>query len=100
MKQTADVDGEIEMRNMKLAGMRLKFADTVVNQHLSRKWPEYVEDPDAELDDAAIESRLSTLFVAMGEVVVAAQNFVVSAVEAYLDALPEGMVRIENESDS
>lgn len=96
MKQTADVDGEIEMRNPKLVGMRFTFADSVVNQHLSRKWPEYVKDPDAELDEATIESRMSTLFIAMREVVVAAQTFVVAAVKAYLDTLPEDVVRIED----
>lgn len=96
IKRAADVDGEIEMRNPKLVGMRLKFADSVVNQHLSRKWPECAKDPDAELDEATIEARLSTLFIAMSEVVAAAQNFVVAALQAYLDALPEGVVRVED----
>jgi hypothetical protein len=96
MKQAADVDGEIEIRNPKLVGMRLKFADDVVNQHLSRMWPDYVNNPDAELDEATIKSRLSTLFIAMREVVAAAQNFVVAAMGAYLDTLPEGVVRIED----
>jgi hypothetical protein len=96
MKQAAETDGEIEMRNAKLVGMRLKFADSVANQHLSRKWPEYMEAPDAELDDATIAARLSALFIAMREVVTVAQNFAVAALNAYIATLPEGVIRIES----
>jgi hypothetical protein len=95
MKQLADDDGEIEIRNSKLVGMRLKFADSVANQHLSRKWPEYAQDPNAELDEEIVTARLKTLMITVRDVVIAAQNFVVAAMQAYLDSLPQGVVRSE-----
>ena len=95
MKQVADDDGEIEMVNEKLAGMRLKFADHIANQHLTRKFPEYVGDPDAELDPETIEARLSTLLQAIAEVTAAAQNFATAALDAYFSTLPDGVVRAE-----
>ena len=95
MKQVADEDGEIEMVNDKLAGMRLKFADLIAIQHMTRKFPEYVIDPDADLDQGTIEARLSTLFKAIADVTAAAQNFATAVVDAYLDTLPEDVVRAE-----
>jgi hypothetical protein len=95
MKQVADDDGEIEMVNERLVGMRLKFADHIANQHLTRKFPEYAADPDAELDQETTESRLRTLFQVMSQVTAAAQNFATAAVKAYLDTLPDGVVRVE-----
>lgn len=93
IKQVADDDGEIEMVNERLVGMRLKFA---ANQHLTGKFPEYAADPDAELDQETKGRRVGTLFQAMAEVTAAAQNFATVAVKAYLDRLPNGMVRAEN----
>ncbi|MCP4383136.1 MAG: hypothetical protein GY798_17220 [Hyphomicrobiales bacterium] len=95
MKQVADDDGVIEMVNEKLVGMRLKFADHVSNRHLTRKFPEYVDDPDAELDNETIEARIGSLFKAMVLVTTSAQNFATAAVSAYLDGLPDGVVRVE-----
>ncbi len=96
MRQAADTDGEIEIRSDHLAGMRLKFADSVANQQLARKWPEHVAEPDAEVDDETTRVRLSALFAAMSEAVAAAQNFAIAAVEAYLEGLSPGMVRVED----
>ena len=96
MSQLADEDGEIEMRNSKVVGMRLRFADRVANQQLARKWPEYTRDEHADLDEATIAARLETLMVVLREAVVAAQNFVIAALQAYLDSLPALVVRSED----
>jgi hypothetical protein len=63
---------------------------------LTRKFPEYVADPDAELDQETIENRLSTLFQVIAQTSSAALNFAAAAVNAYLDTLPDGVVRAES----
>ncbi len=91
----ADKEGEIEMVNEKLVGMRLKFADEVAIQHLARKFPEYDDDPQADIDRETIEERLSTLIQPMRRATSAALSFTTEAVNVYLDTLPEDVVRVE-----
>ncbi len=98
MTKLADTDGTIEMTSPKLAGMRLAFADEIAVQHLTRKFPDYAEDPDAEVDDETILARIHTLFIAVRDVTSAAITFTQLAVDAYLDTLPEGVVRPEADS--
>lgn len=93
----AGEEGEIEMASQKLAGMRLRFADLVAGQHLLRKVPEYTADPTADLDEETIVKRLSTLFQIVADSVAAAQNFVIAALDHYLDQLPDDVVEAHPE---
>ncbi len=91
----AGMDGEIEMVNSTLAGMRLRFADEVATQHLMRKFPEYEDDPEAVIGEEARNERLQALFTATREASSGAWSFVTEALDVYLDALPDGVVRTE-----
>lgn len=95
MDKIADGEGAIEMSSSKVAGMRLRFADEIAAQHLMRKFPEYAEGVSAEVDNEAIQARLRTLFTAIGEFTSAALAFICQAIEAYFEALPEGVIRAE-----
>lgn len=95
MTRLADNDGMIEMTSPKLAEMRLAFADEIAVQHLTRKFPDYADDPDADVDDETILARIHTLFIRVRDVTAAALTFTTLAVNAYLDTLPKGIVRPE-----
>jgi len=96
MANLAGADGTIEMAGSKLAGMRLMFADEIAVQYLTRKFPEYGDDPCADVDNATIEARLRTLFIAVRDVTSAAITFTELAIDAYVDTLPDGVVRVES----
>ncbi len=96
MSVVADEEGEIEMLNPKLVGMRLKLADLVTIQHLCRRFPEYAVDPTADLPPEVIEERIHTLFIATRKATSSAVNFAAAALEAYLDTLPDTVVRAES----
>jgi hypothetical protein len=95
---TASSEGRVEFADSSLGGMRAVFADLVTNQHLLRKLPEYDRDPQADLPDAVIEDRLAVLFQAVAESVCAATDFATLALNAYLDALPEGAIEAERDN--
>jgi hypothetical protein len=96
MNQVADEQGDIEIANDMLAGVRLNFAYDIAIQHFTRKFPEYVVNPGAELGQELIESRVETLFKAVYQMLRAATDFVVAALSAYLDKLPDGVVNQES----
>lgn len=95
MTQVKDSDGEVEMVHETLAGMRLRFADLIAVQYLTRKFPEYRVELNAELDDETIKTRLASLFQALAAATAAAQNFAAAAVNAYLDTLPDEVIRVD-----
>lgn len=95
MTKVGDRDGAIEFTTPNLAGMRLTFADQVAVQPLTRKFPEFAQDPAAEVSDEQLNARIRTLFTAVQQATSAAIGFTNAAVKAYLDGLPGGVVRVE-----
>lgn len=73
--------------------MRLMFADEIVLQHLTRKFPEFLTDPDARVSDDTINARTRTMIVAVQQARSAAIDFTSAALGAYLEGLPDGIVR-------
>jgi hypothetical protein len=96
MGAVADVEGAIEMAGPRLVEARFAFADDILLQHLTRKFPEYLESADAKVSDEAIHARIRTLVVAIQQVTSAAITFTASAINAYVDMLPGDLVRIES----
>lgn len=95
MRAVANEEGDIEMANSQLVGMRMRFADLVAIQHMGRRFPEYQDDPEAEPGEEIINERLRTLVKAVRSIVTAAMNFAVEAIDTYFDSLPDGVVRSE-----
>lgn len=97
MSKVADVDGAIELASTKLVGMRLAFADDIAIQHITRKFPEFGAGPDAIVSDEVINARVRLLFVAVQRATAAAISFTSAAINAYIDMLPNGVVRTERD---
>lgn len=96
MEKVAGVDGAIEMASPKLVGMRVTFADEIAVQHFTRKFPDFAENPDAEVDDETINARTHTLIVAVQRATSAAIAFTGAAINDYLNGLPDGVLRTES----
>ena len=89
---TAEDEGEVTMIDDTLGGQRLGFADTVANQQLARRFPEYEKNPKADIDDSVLMARSSELFKAMSDATTAALRFLAAVVHLYLSDLPDGVV--------
>jgi hypothetical protein len=84
MRQVADQETGISLTNEQLSGLRLDYADLVMVQHLTRKFPEFEADDHADVEAQDLEARMAELFQALSAITVAAQNFLHAAIHAYL----------------
>lgn len=96
LEKAADIESGITNSTGTVAGTRLHFADEVVIQHLTRKFPEYDEDPQVELDETVIQDRLATMFQSLAEARGAAQRLLIGLITTYLSSLPAAVVRSDN----
>lgn len=99
MGKVADVEGAIELTSPKLVGMRLAFADDIAVQHLTREFPEFGANRDAIVSEEVINARIRTLITAVQQATSAAISFTSAAINAYIDMLPDGVVRCERDEN-